>query len=86
MMDADNPNMNDKSEDYSAWWEGVKKEEAAKAGKLDAEEKLKHNKMLEDFSTEASAAGEWAAADWEQFKGRVQQWTNKAEVKGDEAV
>lgn len=84
--DTDNPNMNDKSEDYAAWWEGVKKEEVAKAEQMEAEEKLKHNKMFEDFSAEAEAAKEWTAAQWEQFKARVQQWTNKGEVKADEAV
>jgi hypothetical protein len=85
-MDTDNPNMNDKHEDFQEWWEGVKKEESAKAEKMEAEERMHHNKMLEDFQTEAGAAKDWVAADWEQFKGRVQQWTNKAEVKADDAV
>jgi hypothetical protein len=86
MHDHDNPNLNNASEDYSEWWEGVKKEEAAKAEKMDAEERLAHNKMLEDFGEEASAAKDWVAADWEQFKGRVQQWSNKGEMKADEAI
>lgn len=42
--------------------------------------------MLEDFSAEADAAGDWVEADWDQFKARVQQWTNKAEVKADDAI
>lgn len=85
-MNTDNPDMNDRSEDHAEWWEGVKKEEAAKNEKMDAEERLEHNRMLEDFSAEADAAGDWVEADWDQFKARVQQWTNKAEVKADDAI
>jgi len=85
-MDTDNPNLNDANNDYLEWWEGVKKEEAARAEKMEAEERLKHTNMMEDFSAEADAAKDWVAADWEQFKGRVQQWTNSAEIKADEAV
>ncbi|HEX8591439.1 MAG TPA: hypothetical protein VF696_01670 [Candidatus Paceibacterota bacterium] len=82
----DNPNLNDKNEDFSEWWEGVVKEEEAKADKMDAEERMAHTKMLEDFRSEAEAGKDWMAADWEQFKARVQQWTNKAETKADEAI
>lgn len=82
----DNPNMNDANHDYMEWWEGVLKEEAAKAEKMDAEERMKHNSALEDFKEEASAAKDWAEADWEQFKARVQQWTNRAEIAADDAV
>lgn len=39
-MNTDNPDMNDRSEDHAEWWEGVKKEEAAKNEKMDAEERL----------------------------------------------
>jgi hypothetical protein len=83
---SDNPNMNDRNEDHMEWWEGVMKEEAAKAEKMDAEERMSHTKMMEDFGAEASAAKDWAAADWDQFKGRVQQWTNKGEMKADDAI
>jgi hypothetical protein len=85
-MDTDSPNLNDASHDYQEWWEGVQKEESAKADKMDAESKMAHMNMLDDFRAEASAAKDWLAADWEQFKGRVQQWTNSAETKADEAV
>jgi hypothetical protein len=47
---------------------------------------MAHTKMLEDFRSEAEAGKDWMAADWEQFKARVQQWTNKAETKADEAI
>lgn len=68
------------------WWQGVLKEEAAKAEKMDAEKRLKHNKMLEDFGAEASAAKDWVDADWDQFKGRVQQWANEGQMKADKVV
>jgi hypothetical protein len=76
----------DYTKNYREWWQGVVKEESAKADKLDAEERMHHNKALEDFGAEAAAAKDWAEADWEQFKGRVQQWTNSAQMKVDEAV
>jgi hypothetical protein len=76
----------DYAKNYMEWWEGVVKEETAKMQKMDAEERMRHNKMLEDFSAEASAAQDWVEADWEQFKGRVQQWINNAQLKADEAV
>lgn len=82
----DNPNLNDRTEDYRQWWEGVMREEMAKAEKMDAEERLRHTKMLEDFGAEAEAGKDWLAADWEQFKSRVQQWSNSAEITADEAV
>jgi len=85
-MDIDNPNLNDANKDYLEWWEGVKKEEAAKVEKMDAEERLDRTSMLENFSAEADAAKDWVEADWEQFKGRVQQWTNSAEIKADETI
>ena len=78
--------MDSYAKNYKEWWDGVVKEQAAKAEKMDAEERMKHNSMLEDFSAEASAAGDWAEADWEQFKGRVQQWTNDAQMKADSAM
>lgn len=68
------------------WWQGVLKEETAKAEKMDAEERMSHNKALEDFSTEASAAADWVEADWEQFKGRVQQWTSDAQTKANKTL
>mgnify|MGYP003396186650 CR=1 FL=1 len=71
---------------YTEWWQGVLREESAKAAKMDAEQRLQHNKMLEDFGAEASAATDWVEADWEQFKARVQQWTNEAQLKADEAI
>ncbi|MDP3402522.1 MAG: hypothetical protein Q8S35_01035 [bacterium] len=83
---ADNPDLNNRAEDHAEWWEGVKKEQAARSEKLDAEERLENNKMLEDFGEEVDAAGDWVEADWDQFKARVQQWTNKAEVKIDDAI
>ncbi len=76
----------DYAKNYAEWWEGVFKEEMAKADKMDAEQRMAHTKMLEDFGAEASAAGDWVEADWEQFKGRVQQWTNSAQMKADQAV
>lgn len=76
----------DYAKNYMEWWEGVVKEQSAKADKLDAEERMSHNKALDDFSAEASAATDWAEADWEQFKARVQQWTSDAKMKVDEAV
>ncbi len=85
-MDHDNPNLNDANHDHREWWEGVKKEEAAKAEKMDAEERLKHNSLMDDFGAEVDAATDWVEADWDQFKGRVQQLTNKAEIEVDEAV
>lgn len=85
-MDTDNPNLNDAQHDYREWWEGVKKEEAAKSEKMDAEKRLERTSMLDDFSGEVDAAKDWVAADWEQFKGRVQQWSNSAEIKADEAI
>lgn len=85
-MDHDNPNLNDANNDYREWWEGVKKEEAAKIEKMDAEKRLERTSMLNNFGTEVDAAKDWAAADWDQFKGRVQQWTNSAEIKVDEAI
>lgn len=78
-MDDNTNGMNDVSADYRAWWEGVLKEEQAKADKMDAEARMRHTKMLEDFGAEAEAGKDWLAADWEQFKGRVQQWTNEPE-------
>ena len=85
-MDNDNPNLNDAGNDYREWWEGVKKEESARIEKMDAEERLERTSMLDNFSGEVDAATDWVAADWDQFKGRVQQWTNSAEVKVDEAI
>lgn len=85
-MDNDNPNFNDASNDYREWWEGVKKAESAKAEKMDAKERMKHTSLINDFSAEVDAAKDWVAADWEQFKGRVQQWTNAAEIKADKAI
>jgi hypothetical protein len=76
----------DTIKNYLEWWKGVVKEETAKAEKMDAEERMQHNKMLEDFGTEAAAAKDWVEADWEQFKGRVQQWTNNAQIKADQAA
>ena len=85
-MDTDTPNLNDAGNDYRQWWEGVKKEESAKIEKMDAEERLERTSMLDNFSGEVDAAKDWVAADWDQFKGRVQQWTNSAEIKADEAI
>lgn len=85
-MDIDTPNMNDASHDMHEWWEGVKKEQTAKIEKMDAEERMKHHKILEDFGTEADAAKDWVQADWDQFKGRVQQWTNEGEIAADQAI
>lgn len=85
-MDQDNPNMNDIHRDHMEWWEGVRKEQEAKMEKMDAEERMKHTSMLDDFSAEAAAATDWVAADWEQFKGRVKQWTNSAEMSADKAI
>lgn len=75
--------MDTYAKNYKDWWEGVLKEETAKLDKLDAEERMSHNKALEDFSAEASAASDWVEADWEQFKARVQQWTSSAAMKTD---
>jgi len=72
--------------DYMEWWEGVVKEESAKAQKLDAEQRMEHNKVLDDFSADASAAADWVEADWEQFKGRVQQWANSSAVHTDRSI
>jgi len=85
-MDTDNPNVNDWQHDYNEWWEGVKKEQMAKMEKMDAEERMEHNSMWEDFSKEADAAGDWLEADWKQFKARVTQWINEGEMEVDEAV
>ncbi|HUQ30303.1 MAG TPA: hypothetical protein VM103_02160 [Candidatus Paceibacterota bacterium] len=85
-MDTDNMNLNDAGNDYREWWEGVKKEASAKVEKMDAEERMKHASTIDNFSAEADAAKDWVAADWEQFKGRVQQWTNSAEIKLDKAI
>lgn len=85
-MDTDTPNLNDANHDYREWWEGVKKEETAKSEKMDAEHRMERTNMMDDFSEEAHAAKDWVAADWEQFKGRVQQWTNSAKIQADEAV
>jgi len=85
-MDHDDPNLNSASKDYQDWWQGVVKEQQAKAEKLSAEERLEHNDALNNFTAEVGAAADWAAADWEQFKGRVQQWTNSAEIEADKAV
>lgn len=82
----DNPNFNDAGHDYLEWWEGVKEEEIAKAEKMDAELRLKHNSMLDNFGREVEAAKDWAVADWNEFKGRVQQWTNSAEIETDKVV
>lgn len=76
----------DYATNYMEWWQGVLKEEMAKADKMDAEARMHHNKMLDDFGAEASAAGDWVEADWEQFKARVQQWTNKAQLEADQAA
>ena len=76
----------DYAKNNKEWWEGFLKEQTAKAQKMEAQERMEHNKALEDFSTEASAAKDWVEADWEQFKGRVQQWTNSAQMKADQAV
>jgi hypothetical protein len=78
--------MDSYAKNYMEWWDGVAKEQAAKAQKMGAEERMKHNSALEDFSSEVSAAGDWAEADWEQFKGRVQQWANGAQMKADRAM
>lgn len=78
--------MDSYAKNYKDWWNGVVKEQTAKAQKMDAEERMEHNKMLDNFSAEASAAADWAEADWEQFKGRVQQWTNDAQMKADRAL
>ena len=48
-IDHDNPNMNDASHDYMEWWEGVRKEENAKAEKMDAEHRLEHMSMMDNF-------------------------------------
>lgn len=85
-MDHDNPNLHDAAHDHREWWEGVVKEETAKAEKMDAEERLKHNDMMDEFSAEVNAAKDWVAADWEQFKGRVQQWVNSGETKIDTVI
>ncbi len=85
-MDNDTPNLNDAGNDYRQWWEGVKKEESAKIEKMDAEARLERTSILDNFSGEVDAATDWVEADWDQFKGRVQQWTNSAEIKVDEAV
>jgi hypothetical protein len=73
-------------QNYMEWWDGVLKEETAKMQKMDAEDRMRHNKMLDDFNAEVSAATDWVEADWEQFKGRVQQWVNDAQMRADQAV
>lgn len=78
--------MDSYAKNYMEWWQGVLKEEMAKMDKMDAEERMEHTKMLEDFGAEAAAAKDWLEADWEQFKGRVQQWTNNAQMKTDEVL
>lgn len=70
--------MDSYAKNYMDWWQGVFKEESAKLDKMDAEARMSQHKILEDFNAEASAAKDWAEADWEQFKGRVQQWTSSA--------
>ncbi len=76
----------DNAKNYMEWWQGVFKEESAKLDKLDAEERMDRNKALDDLNAEAQAGKDWLEADWEQFKGRVQQWTNSAQMKADEVV
>lgn len=71
---------------HMEWWKGVLKEEMAKGDKMEAEDRMAHTKALDDFGAEASAAKDWVEADWEQFKGRVQQWTSSAAMKVDEAA
>ncbi len=71
---------------YLEWWEGVKKEELAKADKMEAEERMRRLDMINEFGAEVDAAKDWVAADWEQFKGRVQQWINSTEIKADEVI
>ena len=85
-MDTDSVNLNDAAEDRQEWWEAVRKEQEARADKMDAEEKLKHTSMIHDFSEEMKHAGHWLEADWDEFKARVEKWSNSAQVKADEAI
>ncbi len=86
MSDTDNPNVNNWQNDYNEWWEATRKEAMARAEKLDAEERMKYNDAWNNFSTEADAAGDWAQADWDEFKARVSKWWNSLEMKADETV
>ena len=85
-MDHDNVDLNNAQEDRREWWEAVKKEQEARADKMEAEEKLKHTSMMNDFGAEMDHAGDWLEADWDEFKARVQKWSNSAQVATDEAV
>ena len=85
-MDHDNVNLNNAAEDQREWWEAYHKEQRAKAEKMDAEQRMKYNDALDNFSEEVDAASDWVAADWDQFKARVAKWSNDFELKADKAV
>lgn len=72
--------MNDITKDYMEKWQAQIKEMNAKADKLNAEARLKYNDAIKNFSEEMSAAGDWMAADWDQFNARVKKWWNELEI------
>lgn len=76
--------MDSYAQNYMDWWQGVFKEESAKLDKMEAQERMERTRALEDFNAEASAAKDWLEADWEQFKARVQQWTNSAAMSAQD--
>ena len=85
-MDTDNPNLNNATHDRVEWWNAKKAEFEAKLEKMDAERRLKANDAFKDFGEEFDAATDWTEAEWDQFKAKVSQWWNSAEIAADEAI
>ena len=76
-----NTNLNDWRHDYNEWWAATHKEMLAKGEKMNAEERMKYNDAVKNYSEEFDAAGDWLEADYEQFKARVSKWWNEQEMK-----
>ncbi len=59
------------TENYLEKWNAMREEYLAKADRLEAEQKLKANDMLDNFGKEVEAAGEWTEASWNEFTAKV---------------
>lgn len=73
-MNTDNPNMNNLNQDRKKWWEAKKAEHLARMEKMAAEDRMRANDALNNFSEEFDAAVDWTEASWNEFTAKVEAW------------
>lgn len=62
-------------DNYLKKWNAILAEYDAKAERLSAEERLRHNYWRDDMATQFDAIGDWTEAAWNEFTAKAkQQW------------